>query len=119
MSGGRNGKSKVCDREVLKLCNKAAEGVYYHRKCDESKNAVLLSGGDINTYLRHFETGYGVYSKNGITTVANAMDEDKSYYVCANYKARITKVVAASTRSSVRLNPQTRTPIDYTDNIDL
>ena len=58
-------------------------------------------------------------SRNGITTVANAMGEDEAYYVCANYKSRIEKVVEVSTRSSVRLNPQTRTPIDYTDNTSL
>ena len=91
---------KVCNRKVLELCNKAAEGVYYHGKCHE-KNAVLFSGGDINTYLRSFGTGYGVDSRNGITTAANAMDEDKAYYVCTNYKERIEKAVEARTRSSV------------------
>ena len=65
------------------------------------KNAVLFSGGNINTYLQSFGTGYGVDNRNGITTVVDTMDEDKAYYVCANYKQRIKKVVDARTRSSV------------------
>ena len=40
-------------------------------------------------------------SKNGITTVANAMDEDKEHYVGTNYKDRITESVEAIRRSSV------------------
>ena len=58
-------------------------------------------------------------SRNGITTVANAMDKDKVYYVCVNYKQKIIDAVDARTRRSVRLNPQTRTPLDYTENTAL
>ena len=95
----RNVELKLCNRRVRELCNKAVKGVYYHSKCDDSKNAFLFSGGDTNTYLQSFGSGYGVDSKNGITTVANAMDEDKAYYVCANYKQRIIDAVdAADTR---------------------
>ena len=104
MSGGRNLELQQCNRRVRELCNKAVEGVYYHGKCHDSKNAFLFSGGDINTYLRSFGSGYGVDSNNGITTVANAMDEDKAYYVCANYKQRIIDAVDAADarqRSSV------------------
>ena len=75
----RNAELKLCNRRVRELCNKAAEGVYYHGKCDDSKNAFLFSGGDINTYLRSFGSGYDVDSKNGITTVANTMDEDQCH----------------------------------------
>ena len=82
--GGCNAKLHQCNRRVRELCNKAAEGVYYHGKCDDSKNAFLFSGSNINTHLQSFRGRYGVDNKDGITTVANAMDEDKAYYVCAN-----------------------------------
>ena len=58
-------------------------------------------------------------TKNGITTVANVVDEDKMYYVCKNYKDKIQKAVDASPRRSGRLNPQTRTPIAVTDDTAL
>ena len=90
--GGRNRELSQCDRTVMKLCNLAAAGVTYHGTCNKIKdNAVLISGVDINTYLQSFNTGYGMDSKNGITTVANAVDEDKMYYVCKNYKDKIEK----------------------------
>ena len=90
--GGRNNELSKCNRRVWLLCNQAAVGVYYHGKCHE-KSGVLFSGGDINTYLQSFGSGYGVDSKNRLTTVANAMDKDKEYYVCANYKDKITESV--------------------------
>ena len=71
----------------------------------EKNNALLFSGVDINTYLQSFNTGYGLDSKKGIATVANAVDEDKMYYVCKNYKDKIEKAVDESPRRSVRLNP--------------
>ena len=58
-----NAELKVCNRRVRELCNKAAEGVYYHGKYNDSKNAFLFSGSDINTYLQSFRGGYGVDSK--------------------------------------------------------
>ena len=101
-NGGRNRELSQCNRTVMKLCNLAATGVTYHGTCNKIKdNAVLFSGVDINTYLQSFNTGYGVDSKNGITTVANAMDDDKEYYVCANYKQKIIDAVDARKRSSV------------------
>ena len=33
----RDAELKVCNRNVLELCNKAAEGVYYHGKCHGKK----------------------------------------------------------------------------------
>ena len=47
------------------------------------------------------------------------MDKDKKYYVCAIYKNRITDSVEARRRSSVRLNPQARTPTVITDKTTL
>ena len=79
MGRGRNLKTSQCNRRVRDFCNKAAAGVSYHGKCHKKKNAVLFSGGDINTYLQSLGSGYGVDNKNGITTEANAMDEDKEY----------------------------------------
>ena len=115
-----NAELQQCDRTVRKLCNAAAKGVTYHDKWNGIKNnAILFSGVYINTYLQLFNTGYGVDSKNGITTVANAVDEDKMYYVCKNYKDKIGKVVDESPRRSVQLNPQTRTPIAVTDDTTL
>ena len=71
-----NAELKICNRRVRELCNKAVERVYYHCKCDDLKNIFLFSGSDIYTYLQSFREGYGVDSKNKITTVANAMDKD-------------------------------------------
>ena len=117
---GRNAASNRCDTTVKKLCNLAAAGVTFHGSCNKIKdNATLVSGVDINTYLQSYETGYGVDPKDGITTVANAVDEDKMYYVCKNYKDKIQKAVEASPRRSGRLNPQTRTPIALTNNTAL
>ena len=110
---------KICNRRARELCNKAAKGIYYHGKCDDSKNAFLFSGSNINTYLQSFGLRYGVDSNNGITTVANAMDEDKAYYVCANYKQRIIDAVDTRRKSSVQLNPQARIPIVITDKTTL
>ena len=47
------------------------------------------------------------------------MDEDKQYYVCANYKDRVIDTVDARRRSNVSLNPQARTPIVITDKTTL
>ena len=101
------------------LCNQAVAGVYYHGKCHRKKNGVLFSGGDINIYLQSFGLGYGVDSKNGRTTVADAIDKDNEYYICANYKDRITDSVEARRRSSVQLNLQARTPIVINDKTTL
>ena len=105
---------------MKQYCNLAAAGVTKHGSCNNAKgNAKLVSGVAINTYLQSYKTGYGVDPKDGITTKANAVDEDKMYYVCKNYKDKIEKAVDDSPRSSVRLNPQTRTPIDITDKTTL
>ena len=89
--GGRNNELSKCNRRARKLCNQAAAEVYYHGKFKNSKNAFLFSGSDINTCLQSFGGGYGVDNKNGITTVANAVDEDKMYYICKNSKDKIEK----------------------------
>ena len=118
---GRNCEANRCDPTVRKLCNLAAAGVTNHGSCNNQKgNAKLVSGVAINTYLQSFKaTGYGVDSKDGITTKANAVDEDKMYYVCKNYIDKIEQAVDDSPRRSVRLNPQTRIPIAVTDDTAL
>ena len=119
--GGRNREANQCDRTVRKLCNLAAAGVTKHGSCNKQKdNAKLVSGVDINTYLRSFKaTEYGVDPNDGITTKANAVDEDKTYYVCKNYIDKIQKAVDESPRRSVRLDSQTTTPIAVTHNTAL
>ena len=120
MLGGRNFGPNRCDPTVKKLCNLAAAGVTCHGSCNKVKdNATLFSGVNINTYLQSYKTGYGVDPKDGITTVANAVDEDKMYYVCKNYKDKIEKAVDESPRRSVQLNPPTRTPIAVTNDTTL
>ena len=95
----------------------AAAGVTHHGTCNKIRdNAKLVSGVDINTYLRSYKSRYGVEPNDGITTKANAVEEGKMYYVCKNYIDKIQKVVDESPRRSVRLNSQTRTPIR--DNAD-
>ena len=72
----------------------------------EKNNAVLFSGGDINTYLQSLGTGFGVDSRDVITTVPNAMEEDKEYYVCVNFQEKIIKAVDLRKRRSDQLNPE-------------
>ena len=111
-----NTELQQCHRKVRELCNLAAAGVTYHGKCNGiQNNAVLFSGGDINTYLQSFKLGYSVDSKNGITTEANTMEEDKEYYVCANFKKKIVDVVDSRKRKSDQLNLEARTPIIFDD----
>ena len=58
-------------------------------------------------------------SKNGNATVANAIDKDKEYYICANYKDTIIDAVDTRNRRSDQLNVAVRTPIDITDKTSL
>ena len=119
MCRGYNLELFQCNRRVRNLCNKAAAGVSYHGKCTKKNNAVLFSGGDINTYIQSSGLGHGVHSKNEITTEVNAVEEDKEYYVCANLKKKIVDAVDARKRTSGQLNPEARTPIVITDKTSL
>ena len=98
--GVRNGEKSQCDRTVRKLCNLAAAGVTNHGSCNKVKdNAVLISGVDINTYLQSYNTGYGVDPKDGITTVANAVDTWDSILYCSIYSTNHRPTVHYINRS--------------------
>ena len=73
---------------------------------EQKNNAILFSGGDINTYLKSLGTGYGVDSQVRITTEPTAVDEDKMYYICANFQEKIKTAVDSRKRKSARLDPQ-------------
>ena len=67
---------------MREFCNKASEGVYYHGgKCDDSKNTFLLKEAIAIHIYNHSEEDTVWIAKNGITTVANAMDQDNEYYL--------------------------------------
>ena len=82
----RNAELSQCNRTVKELCKKASVGVSHHGKCkDKVNNAVLFSGGDINTFLQSLGSGYGRDSRVGISTEANVLNDDEDYLVCANF----------------------------------
>ena len=102
MGPGRNAELRQCNRMVKELCNVAAAGVSHHGKCNGNKNnAILFSGGDINTYLKSLGTGYGEDSRVGISIKPTAVDKDKMYYICANFQEKIKTAVETRKRKSV------------------
>ena len=114
MAHGDNCEFSQYNRRVRKLCNKAATGVSYHDKYNNSKykDVVLFSGGDINAYLELFGSGYSMDSKIEITI-------DKEYYVCASFKQKIIDAVDARKRTSDQIHPEVRTPIVVKDKTSL
>ena len=77
-----------CHPPVKVLCKKA---MCHNHLCRKTKSVSLLSGREINAYLLSLGSGYGRDSSVGISTEANALNDNEDYLVCANLKKYIDK----------------------------
>ena len=72
-----------CNSQVKVLYNKSI--ACGHTKCYKSKKVSYLMGSQINILLSMvLVVTYGTENRDGITTAANAEDDDKEYMVYAN-----------------------------------
>ena len=109
---------RSCNPPVKALCNKAmARG---HSTCNKQQKAYDVIGSKINTFLSWVSTSFGTEGVDGITTEANALEDDKEYQVCATLKMRIDDAVAQSPRkrkSPLSLSSTAITDINTTNRL--
>ena len=106
-SGSESNKKHSCNPQVKALCHKAM--AWGHSTYNKQQKAYDVIGSKINTFLSWVSTSFGTEGVDGITTEANALEDDKEYQVCATLKMRIDDAVAQSPRKSRRLNPEAST----------
>ena len=76
---------KVLCNRLLASCDKNVQD-----KCEKKKDTSLIPGSEINIFHQSLRSpGFGTDSREGITIKAIAVEEDKEYQVCANFKQRI------------------------------
>ena len=87
-----NNHTTQCNNDVKVLCNRALAfcDKNTHDKCKKKRKASLIPGSEINIFLQSLGSSeFGTDSREGITIKATAVEDDKEYYVCANFKQRI------------------------------
>ena len=94
---------KVLCNRALVSCDKKT-----HDKCEKKKKASHIPGCEIITFLSCILTAYSIESKEGITIKATAVEEDKEYQVCTNFKQQI-EAAQTRKRNSQQLNNEIAT----------
>ena len=100
---GGSSPKRNCHPRVKALSHKA---MCYNHLCHKTTKASLFSDRDINTYLQLFGSGYSRESRVGILIVANTLNNDEDYLICANLVTYIVDSAKSRERKSGRLNPE-------------